>query len=59
MSESLSCERGGSAYNRSQGEAEQRPNPCVRPLGPGMTFGHVAAHHAAGAPLDNNRTQGG
>lgn len=25
-------------------------------LGPGMTFGYVAAHHAAGVPLVNNRT---
>ncbi len=110
--------RGGSAFNRAQGEPDQTPNPCVRPLGPGaffavrilpgslgtfagldtdadarvldaqnrpvpglyavgndmasvmggrypaggitlgpgMTFGYVAAHHAAGVPLDNNRT---
>lgn len=25
-------------------------------LGPGMTFGYIAAHVAAGIPLDNNRT---
>lgn len=25
-------------------------------LGPGMTFGYVAAHDAAGVPLDNNRS---
>ena len=110
--------RGGSAYNRIQGEAEQAPNPCVAPivrgpfyavkivpgslgtfaglktdasarvlgsagqpidglyavgndmssmmagrypaggitLGPGMTFGYIAAHHASGVPLDNNRS---
>jgi succinate dehydrogenase/fumarate reductase flavoprotein subunit len=109
--------RGESPYNRIQGEAENLPNPCVRPLGPGpffavkivpgslgtfaglatdadarvldeggapisglyavgndmaslmqgrypaggitlgpaMTFGYVAAHHAAGVPLANNR----
>jgi succinate dehydrogenase/fumarate reductase flavoprotein subunit len=108
--------RGGSAYNRMQGDAAQAPNPCVRPigdgpfyavqivpgslgtfaglrtdaharvldadrhpvgglyavgndmasmmagrypaggitLGPAMTFGFVAAHHAAGVPLANN-----
>lgn len=25
-------------------------------LGPAMTFGYVAAHDAAGVPLDNNRS---
>jgi succinate dehydrogenase/fumarate reductase flavoprotein subunit len=110
--------RGGSAYNRIQGEALHAPNPCVAPiitapfyavkivpgslgtfaglrtdvnarvlnadghaidglyavgndmssmmggrypaggitLGPGMTFGYVAAHHASGVPLENNRS---
>jgi hypothetical protein len=28
-------------------------------LGPGMTFGYVAAHTAAGIPLDNNRMSSG
>ncbi len=113
--------RGGSAYNRVQGDAGHQPNPCVAPivqapfyavrivpgslgtfagirtdaharaldgagkpieglyavgsdmssimagrypaggitLGPAMTFGYVAAHHVAGVPLDNNRTQAG
>lgn len=109
--------RGMSAYNKAQGDPENKPNPCVAPilrgpfyavrivagslgtfaglrtdafarvldgegqpiaglyavgndmssmmggrypaggitLGPGMTFGYVAAHHASGVPLDNNR----
>ena len=109
--------RGESAYNRIQGEADHKPNPCVAPileapfyavkivagslgtfaglktnadaqvldhageavsglyavgndmasmmgghypaggitLGPGMTFGFIAAHHASGVPLANNR----
>ncbi len=109
--------RGGSSYNRIQGEPTLSPNPCVAPivkapfyavkivpgslgtfaglktdaharvldasdqpiaglyaagndmssmmggrypaggitLGPAMTFAYIAAHHAAGIPLDNNR----
>ena len=110
--------RGDTPYNRIQGEARHKPNPCIAPirrgpfyavkivsgslgtfaalktdeharvlrqdgapvgglwavgndmssmmagrypaggitLGPGMTFGFVAAHDAAGVPLDNNRS---
>ena len=110
--------RGETPYNRIQGAADNRPNPCVAPLGPGpfyavrivpgslgtfaglktdaharvldnhdapipglyavgndmssmmagrypaggitlgpaMTFGYVAAHHAGGVPLANNRS---
>ncbi|KRE20818.1 FAD-binding dehydrogenase [Bosea sp. Root483D1] len=110
--------RGDTPYNRIQGAPEQKPNPCVAPLGPGpfyavrivpgslgtfaglktdaqarvldardapipglyavgndmssmmagrypaggitlgpaMTFGYVAAHHAGGIPLANNRS---
>lgn len=109
--------RGGTGYNRIQGEAEQQPNPCVAPigagpyyavrvvpgslgtfaalktdpyarvldgrgvpikglfavgndmssmmagrypaggitLGPGMTFGYIAAHVAAGISLDQTQ----
>lgn len=112
--------RGDTPYNRIQGEASHKPNPCVAPirrgpfyavkivpgslgtfaglqtdeharvlrpdgsvvgslwavgndmssmmggrypaggitLGPGMTFGYVAAHDAAGVPLENNRISG-
>lgn len=111
-------DRGDTPYNRIQGEATHKPNPCVAPivaapfhavkivagslgtfaglrtdaharvlrsdgapvpglwavgndmssmmggrypaggitLGPGMTFGYVAAHDAAGVPLQNNRS---
>lgn len=110
--------RGETPYNRIQGAADNQPNPCVAPLGPGpfyavrivpgslgtfaglktdaqarvldardapipglyavgndmssmmagrypaggitlgpaMTFGYVAAHHAGGIPLANNRS---
>lgn len=110
--------KGNSPYNRVQGEASHKPNPCIAPiaaapfyavrivpgslgtfaglktdahahvldaherpipglyavgndmasmmagrypaggitLGPAMTFGYVAAHDAAGVPLDNNRS---
>lgn len=110
--------RGDTPYNRIQGAADNQPNPCVAPLGPGpfyavrivpgslgtfaglktdaqarvldehdapipglyavgndmssmmagrypaggitlgpaMTFGYVAAHHAGGIPLANNRS---
>lgn len=109
--------RGGTAYNRIQGDGEQTPNPCVAPigagpyyavrivpgslgtfaalktdrftrvldragaplqglfavgndmssmmagrypaggitLGPGMTFGYIAAHVAAGVPLQKTQ----
>jgi succinate dehydrogenase/fumarate reductase flavoprotein subunit len=110
--------RGETPYNHIQGAADNQPNPCVAPLGPGpfyavrivpgslgtfaglktdaqarvldehnapipglyavgndmssmmagrypaggitlgpaMTFGYVAAHHAGGIPLTNNRS---
>ncbi len=34
----LAFGRGGSPYNRVQGDAGHAPNPCVRPLGPGPFY---------------------
>lgn len=38
LGEDPAFQRGSTAYNRIQGDAEQGPNPCVAPIGPGPYY---------------------